>query len=158
MKEIDREKIAQQRYDLIAPVVKHPTETMNRGERYAIIRSIAEGKYPNLLPEGKKVGLRTLERYLQLYEQGGFEALKPNNRGRSRKIPLEYLEAAALLKRENMQRSINMNIILLEEAGKVPKGILKPSTVYDYFTQERLTRPFLLPSKSGRFTRYGAHS
>jgi len=70
MKEIDREKIAQERYELIAPVVKHPPESMGRGERYVILRSIAEGKYPNLLPEGKKVGLRTLERYLQLYEQG----------------------------------------------------------------------------------------
>jgi len=157
MKEIDREKIAQERYELIAPVVKHPPESMGRGERYVILRSIAEGKYPNLLPEGKKVGLRTLERYLQLYEQGGFEALKPNSRGRSRKIPLEYLEAAASLKRENMQRSINMIITLLEQAGKVPKGVLKPSTVYDFFTQKRLTRSFILPSKTGQFTRYGAH-
>ncbi|MCR6547027.1 hypothetical protein NVS47_16175 [Dehalobacterium formicoaceticum] len=156
MKEIEREKIAQQRYDLIAPIVKHPAENMGRGERYAILRSIAEGRYPNLLPEGKKVGLRTLERYLQLYEQGGYEALKPNMRGRSRKIPSEYLEAAAELKRENMQRSINTIITLLEQAGKVPNGVLKPSTVYDFFSQERLTRPFLLPTKNGQYTKFGA--
>ncbi len=157
MKEIERERIAQQKYDLIAPIVKHPSESMGRGERYAILRSIAEGKYPNLLPEGKKVGLRTLERYLQLYEQGGFEALKPNMRDRSRKIPSEYLEAAAELKRENMQRSINTIITLLEQAGKVPNGVLKPSTVYDFFSQERLTRPFLLPAKNGQYTKFGAH-
>ncbi|WP_089611943.1 helix-turn-helix domain containing protein [Dehalobacterium formicoaceticum] len=142
MKEIEREKIAQQRYDLIAPIVKHPAENMGRGERYAILRSIAEGRYPNLLPEGKKVGLRTLERYLQLYEQGGFEALKPNMRGRSRKIPSEYLEAAAELKRENMQRSINTIITLLEQAGKVPNGVLKPSTVYDFLVRNGLPVPF----------------
>ncbi|MEN3004468.1 hypothetical protein [Dehalobacterium formicoaceticum] len=70
------------------------------------------------MPEGKKVGLRTLERYLQLYEQGGYEALKPNMRGRSRKIPSEYLEAAAELKRENMQRSINTIITLRNRPGK----------------------------------------
>lgn len=156
MNDTYREKIAQERFALIAPVVKHPVETLGRGERYAILRSIADGKCPDLLPEGRNVGLRTLERYLQLYEQGGIEALKPQPRHRSRRVPLEYLKAAADLKRENMQRSIEMIITLLEQSGRVPTGVLKRSTVYDFFTQEHLTRPFL-PAKTGRYTRFGAH-
>jgi len=156
MNDTYREKVAQERFALIAPVVKHPSETLGRGERYTILRSIADGKYPDLLPEGRKVGLRTLERYLQLYEQGGMEALKPQTRNRSKKIPSEYLEAAANLKRENMQRSIEMIINLLEQAGKVPQGVLKRSTVYDFFTQEHLTRPFFA-TKTGKYTRFGAH-
>jgi len=153
--EIRREQIANERFALIAPIVKRLKEKMSRGERYAILRKIAEGKYPNLeMPRGK-VGLRTLERYLKLYKEGGVEALKPKARVRVNRIPLEYLEAACELKRENLSRSINLIITMLENSKRVPKGVLKPSTVYDYFTKKKLTRP-LMGTKTGRYTRYGA--
>lgn len=155
MDETKREQIANQRFVLIAPIVKLPRESMSTGERYAILRNIAAGKYPGVeLPKGK-VGLRTLERYLECYERGGIEALKPNLRNRSTLIPKEYLEAACQLKRENLSRSIVRIITMLELSGRVPKGQLKHSTVYDYFTKNKLTRP-LMGVKTGRYTRYGA--
>jgi putative transposase len=155
MDEVRREQIANQRFTLIAPIVKLPRESMSPGERYAILRNIATGKYPGLeLPKGK-VGLRTLERYLEHYEQGGIEALKPKLRHRSTLIPKEYLEAACQLRKENLSRSIALIITMLEQSGRVPKGMLKSSTVYDYFTKHKLTRP-QIGAKTGRYTRYGA--
>jgi hypothetical protein len=44
---------------------------------------------------------------------------------------------------------------MLEQSKRVPKGVLKPSTVYDYFSKHNLTRP-TLGKKSGAYTRYGA--
>lgn len=155
MDETRREEIAGKRFALIAPIVKLPRESLNAGERYAILRKIAAGEYPGLvLPKGG-VGLRTLERYLEQYERGGIEALKPKLRNRSRLIPKEYLEAACQLKKENLSRSIALIITMLEQSKRVPKGILKPSTVYDYFAKHKLTRP-LSGAKTGRYTRYGA--
>ncbi|MCL6589775.1 MAG: DDE-type integrase/transposase/recombinase [Firmicutes bacterium] len=155
MDEIRREEIANQRFTLIAPIVKLSRESMGFGERYAILRKIAAGKYPGLeLPKGG-VGLRTLERYLEHYERGGIEALKPKLRHRSTLIPKEYLDEACRLKRENLSRSIAMIITMLEQSGRVPNGLLKPSTVYDYFTKQKLTRP-QTGFKTGYYTRYGA--
>lgn len=155
MDEIRREQITNERFALIAPVVKRSKECMAPGERYAILRTIAQGKYPGLAPGKGNAGLRTLERYLNLYEAGGIEALKPKARLRSTHIPKEYLEAACELKRENLSRSIYLIITMLEQSGRVPKGVLKQSTIYDYFAKNKLTRP-LMGAKSGRFTRYGA--
>jgi putative transposase len=149
MEEIRREQVANQRFALIAPIVKFSRETMSAGERYAILRNIAAGKYPELALSKGKVGLRTLERYLKHYEGGGIEALKPKLRNRSTLIPKEYLEAACQLKRENLSRSIVRIIMMLEQSGRVPKGLLKHSTVYDYFTKQKLTRP-LNGAKTGR--------
>jgi putative transposase len=155
MDETRQEEIANQRFALIAPIVKLARKSMGAGERYAILRNIAAGKYPGLeLPKGK-VGLRTLERYLEHYERGGIEALKPKIRHRSTLIPKEYLDAACQLKRENPSRSITLIITMLEQSGRTPNGLLKPSTVYDYFTKQKLTRP-QTGSKTGRYTRYGA--
>ena len=154
MDEIQRETIANQRFNLIAPVVKHLRENLVRGERYALLRQIVAGRHEEvILP--KKLGFRTLERYLALYESGGINALKPKTRQRSRKISQSYLDAACELKRENLSRSIYSIIAMLELSGKVPKGVLKASTVYDYFSKQKLTRP-TMGTKTGRYTRYGA--
>jgi putative transposase len=155
MDETRREEIVNQRFALIAPIVNRPKEALARGERYAILRRIVAGKYPGQELPKKGIGLRTLERYLRLYEKGGKKALEPRGHERSLRIPKEYLEEACKLKKENLSRSILIIIRILEKSGKVPTGRLKPSTVYDYFKKQGLTRP-LLGTKSGHYTRYGA--
>jgi len=155
MDEKRAEEIQNERYELIAPLVNRPKETVMRGERYATLRQIIAGRYPDINIPKRGIGLRTLERYLQLYETGGKEGLKPKIRCRTRCIPIKYLEAAAGLKRENLSRSISLIIAMLEQSGQVPKGILKPSTVYDHFVKEKLTRASL-SIKTGHYTRYGA--
>lgn len=155
MTEHEREQIANRRFQLIAPIIKHPYAVFSHGQRYEILRQVANGTFPGLETFGKEIGIRTLERYLKLYREGGKEALKPKQRERANTIPTSYLDEAVKLRKENMSRSIHLIITMLEESGRVPKGILKPSTVYDYFTKKDLTRPSL-GTKSGHYTRYGA--
>jgi transposase InsO family protein len=149
--EVKAEQIANERYAFIAPVIKHLKEDLSHGEKYTILRTISSGNYEGL----EKIGLRSLERYLALYEKGGISALKPKVRERSIVTPSAYVEATCKLKKENMSRSIDTIIFMLEESGQVPKGILKRSTVYDWFTKHKLTTP-TRGAKTGRYTRYGA--
>lgn len=154
MTEIEREEIANRRFDLIAPIVKLPTEVMARGYRYELLRQIAAGSFPGM-EHTEPAAIRTLERYLKLYREGGKEALKPKKKEGTPRVSRAWLTMAADLRKENMSRSIEMIIGMLESSGRVPKGVLKPSTIYDYFTRQKLTRP-ALGTKSGHYTRYGA--
>lgn len=101
------------------------------------------------------VSVRTLERYIKAYTEGGMEALKPEARGRTRKIPEEYLEKAVTLRKENPSRSIGSIISMLEMSREVPKNVLKYSTVQDYFAKRSITSKAYAKRSAG-FTRYGA--
>lgn len=76
---------------------------------------------------------RTIRRYLNLYQEKGFEGLKPKNSGRSGNtvIPADILEEAINLRREVPKRSINEIIRILEWEGRVEPGTLKRSTLQD---------------------------
>lgn len=136
MDERKRQEIANFNYSLIAPIVCRTN--LSHGEEYEMLRQIAKGEYDIPYSTRKTVSLRTLERYLKLYREGGLEALKPKIKKRSTRIPIEYLEQAALLRRENKRRSIMTIISMLEKSGRVPEGVLKRSTLYDYFVRVNL--------------------
>jgi len=146
-------EIADYRYQLIAPVVSKPN--MAHGERARIIKDIAAGKCEGLDYSQGFVSERTLERYIRMYAEGGKEALKPAPRGRTKKIPKEYLKKAADLRRENPSRSIRMIICMLEMSGEVPMNILKHSTVQEYFFKQNISSKAYVKRSAG-FTRYGA--
>lgn len=84
-----RNDIALYRFGHIAEIV---TREIPNGEQPQRLRSIAASEHLNPYGEMQKVGLRTLEGYLQLYRNVGFEALKPSKRGRyaPRSIPTSY--------------------------------------------------------------------
>ncbi len=133
------EELANFRYRLISPIVCR--DSLHFGETSDLIREAAEKIYQ--IPHSRKtrVSIRTIERYLKQYREGGFDALMPKTTvSRSTQIPTEYFELAAALKRENLKRSVIQIIETLEMSGKVPKGVLKKSTLYDYFKREGLTR------------------
>lgn len=132
------EEIAQFRFGLIAPIVCRAA--LSHGERYELLHKIQKGEYDIPYSTRKKIGLRTLEKYLQMYEKGGLSALKPKKRDRSIRIPVQYLEEAAMLRRENRRRSILQIIDMLEKSGHVPPGIIKRSTLYDYFVKLNIAR------------------
>lgn len=139
---IDNKKakeIANFRYRLISPIVCR--ESIYFGEIADLIREAAGKIYQ--IPGSRKtrVSTRTIERYLRQYRQGGYDALMPKSKSpRSTKIPQEYFELALDLKRENLKRPVSQIIEILEMSGRVPKGILKRSTLYDYFEREGLTK------------------
>lgn len=76
---------------------------------------------------------RTIRRYLNLYQEKGFEGLKPQSSGRGGNsiIPEEVIQEAIALRREVPKRSINEIIRILEWEGKVEPGTLKRSTLQD---------------------------
>lgn len=133
------EEIANFRYRLISPIVCR--ESLYFGETADLIREAAGKIYQ--IPGSRKtrVSIRTIERYLKQYREGGFEALMPKSTSpRSTKIPQEYFELAVALKRENQKRPVSQIIEILEMSGKVPKGVLKRSTLYDHFEREGITK------------------
>ncbi len=79
---------------------------------------------------------RTMRRYVQLYEEQGFEGLKPKNAGRGGHsiIPEEVIQEAIILRREVPKRSINDIIKILEWENIVEPGVIKRSTLQDQLT------------------------
>jgi transposase InsO family protein len=133
------EEIANFRYRLISPIVCK--ESLYFGETSALIREAASKIYQIPGSRNTRVSVRTIERYLKQYREGGFEALMPISTGnRPTRIPQDYFDLAAALKRENLKRPVTQIIKTLELSGKVPEGVLKRSTIYDYFEREGLTK------------------
>jgi putative transposase len=147
-----KEEIAQFRYSLIGPIVSRTN--LSHGEKYEMLKKIAQGEYDIPYSTRNRIGLRTLERYLELYEQGNLKALEPHSRDRSPRIPAQYLEEAVSLRRENRRRSIESIISMLEQSGRIPEAVLKRSTVYDHFVKLGIARKQTGVKEA--FRKYGA--
>jgi len=107
------ERIANFRYRLISPIVCR--ENLYFGETANLIREAASKIYQ--IPGSRKtrVSIRTIERYLKQYRQGGFEALMPKSKSsRSTKIPQEYFDLAVALKQENLKRPVSQIIEIVD--------------------------------------------
>jgi len=115
------EEVAANRLKLIAPLLD---PTLDRGKMLAMKEEIC---IQTSLSE------RTIRRYLNSYEEKGFDGLKPQATGRSGKsiIPPEVLDEAIALRREVPRRSVNEIIRILEMEGLVEPGFLKRSTLHD---------------------------
>ena len=76
---------------------------------------------------------RTLRRYMRLYQEKGFDGLKPHCPGHGGKsvIPEELIDEAVTLRREIPRRSIADIIRILDWEGKASPGTLKRSTLQD---------------------------
>lgn len=136
MKETDRNMIATFRFGLIAQVVQRQLQP---GERYALLREIAKQRYTIPFSERSTVSIRSLERYIQVYEAEGFEGLKPQVRekkGSLQNQDPEILDRAIELRKELPSRSVEQVIRILELEEKVPVGILKPRTLSRYFQEK----------------------
>jgi Transposase and inactivated derivatives, IS30 family len=76
---------------------------------------------------------RTIRRYLNQYQEKGFDGLKPqtSSRGGNSTIPQEVLQEAIALRREVPKRSVSEIIRILEWEGQVEPGTIKRSTLQD---------------------------
>lgn len=117
------EDTALQRYQWIAPLLEEGLSPLEKGE---LRRKIAEKE---------DISERSLFRYEKLYRDGGFKALFPayvSKQKYRRKIPDNYEDLilkVAALRLENPSRSIERCILILEQEGDAPKGLLKRPTV-----------------------------
>lgn len=107
-------EIALFRYGLIAPLLFTPPES-SRLE--AALRELAAKTYHIPYSKRRRVSVSTLRRYLALYQQSGFEALRPqprSDKGAVKAFPPEVLEAAIALREEQPARTTPMLVELLK--------------------------------------------
>lgn len=106
-------EIALFRYGLIAPLLYDP---LAAGELEKALRAIAAKSYT--IPHSKRtqVSVTTLRRYLQAYNQGSFDALRPQARG-DKRTPRAFssavLDKAVALREEQPARTTPMLVQLL---------------------------------------------
>jgi transposase InsO family protein len=156
MNEQERQQMANFRYGLIAPLVSRKLEA---GEQMGLMRDIVSHVYETPTGEQKQISLRTLERYVQAYRSGGWEALLPSPRAdklQARDIPEDVLAKAIALKQEQPGRSVRQIIAILELAQYVNPGVLKESTLSKQLRRRGMTRKALLTTGWSEFRRFEA--
>ena len=118
------EEIAVNRHKIIAPIMAAMEENADAAKIVLLKKEACEQN---------GIHRRTLERWIDAYQQHGFDGLKPAGReGRVRDaITEEVLQEAILLRREVPGRSIPQIIEILEMEGKVPVGLIKRTTLQD---------------------------
>ena len=118
------EKVAVNRHKIIAPIVAAMEEKTDAA-KFVLLKKEA--------CEQTGVSRRTLGRWLDAYQEHGFEGLKPMGRENSVRSPIpdELIQEAILLRREIPSRSVPQIIEILEMEGKAPVGLIKRTTLQD---------------------------
>lgn len=142
MNEEMREQMALFRYRLISPVLAEPSRVQNEYFRSQVAR---EQQVPG---RGmRKVAVSTLKRWLRLYREGGFDALKPvtrADRGRPRRLRGEAWTAVTKLCEAHPYWSVRRLYAELAKDGMLGE----PPIVYN--TLNRLVRRDGLLANRGR--------
>jgi putative transposase len=134
------------RYQLIREAADPQLSMRARGR---LVRAIAEREHID--PSGRRVRVSrdTLDRWIRAWRRGGFDALVPNPRQSSPRLPAEIIELALGLKRENPDRTAaQVRRILRTQLGWAPGE----RTLQRYFAEQGLIAPdAALPAVFGRF-------
>jgi transposase InsO family protein len=112
-------QIALFRYGLIAQLLFAP---LAAGQLEGALREIAAKTYSIPYSKRTHVGIATLRRYLQLYQQHGFEALRPQERSDKRTpraFPPEVVAKAIALREEQPERTTAMIVNILQQDGSL---------------------------------------
>jgi putative transposase len=106
------------RYQLIREAADPALSSRARGR---LVREIAAGEHTG--PDGRavRVSRDTLDRWIRAWRTGGFDALVPAPRQVAPQLPVEVIELAVALKRENPSRTAAQVMrILRERSGWSP--------------------------------------
>ena len=106
------------RYGLIREAADPGLSTRARGR---LVRAVAAGEH--LDPTGGRVRVSrdTLDRWIRAWRRGGFDALVPSPRQCTPRLPVEVVEMAVALKRENLDRTAaQVRRILATQRGWAP--------------------------------------
>jgi transposase InsO family protein len=140
-------QIALFRYGLIAPLLFSPVPS---GQMEKALRQIASQSYTIPYSTRTRIGITTLRRYLKQYRQGGFEALRPQertDRGKPRALPVEALEKAIALRQEQPDRTTPMLVELLKRDPELKLSQpLNAHTLTTHLRQKGKTRRLLAQS------------
>jgi putative transposase len=122
-----RIELALFRYRLIAAALEAP-----RSARGAILREVADQLHSAPGGRSLSVSLRTLERWVERYEQRKLEGLMRcprSDKGKTRSVATAALERVIQLRKEEPSRSTSTLIDIVERAGEVAPQALKRSTL-----------------------------
>ena len=136
-----REDEAVARFSLISPLLD---DTLDEAKRIQIRSDIAEKS---------SLSVRTIYRYEKAYRDGGFDGLKPRERGSTITLPDNFpalLEDAIQLRREVPSRSVKKIIDILELEGKVAPGVLKRSTLQRHLAKAGFSERHMRMYKDAR--------
>lgn len=106
------------RYQLIREAADPELSTRARGR---LVRAIAAREHTN--PAGRRVRVSrdTLDRWIRAWRAGGFDALVPSPRQSAPRLPVEVIEMAVALKRENPARTAaQVRRVLRTQRGWAP--------------------------------------
>jgi len=116
-------KVAEERHRIIAEVIFAQRDGADSA-RVGILKKQAA--------QQGEVSLKTIERWVKAYADGGFEGLKPQTHTNTvAKFPAEWLEEAIQLRRELPSRSVQQIIDIMEAEGTVSKGALKRAALQE---------------------------
>jgi putative transposase len=134
------------RYQLVREVADPGLSSRQRGR---LVRELAGREHPGPFGKPVRVSRPNLDRWILAWRRGGFDALLPAPRQVTARTPVEVLDMAAALKRENPDRTAAQVVrILRTNLGWAPSE----STVLRLFTRLELTGPASVrPSVFGRF-------
>jgi transposase InsO family protein len=154
-----RTAIALFRYTLILPLLRgqHPP-----GGKQKLRRQIAAQQHDIPHSSRHTVSTSTLARWERIYQERGFEGLKPkprSDRGQSRALSSETLDRAETLKREQPLRSARsiIQILALDQTHPTPEARIAPRTLRRHLARRGATAAQLLsqqrPKPYRRFER-----
>lgn len=143
----DKEKtdIALFRYGIIAPLVTGCNMTDKK--RTEFFHDAAQKTY--VRPDGSRIKFSsdTIYRYTKLYEEGGFDALKPKGRsdnGKSRKLDDDVISQIDYLHKEYPRLPSTLIYQKLIDNGTITKDSLSLSTVTRYVSNLKKNEHFVL--------------
>jgi len=131
MPKADEEKVALFRYGVISDLV---TGQVRSGHRERWIREKCKQLWDIPGKGVHRIGRSTIRDWINMYEQGGFEALRPvprRDRGQCRKLRAEVVERIVQLREDRPTRSVPTILKIVAHEGLIgPGDRIAPSTVY----------------------------
>jgi len=111
-------KIGLFRYELI----RHAADPAHsRKERGLLVKRLAQAEHTDPFGSPVRISRQTLDRWIKRWREGGFDALLPNPRHCCPRTPMEVLDLAAGLRRENPDRTVaSVRRILRTQLGWAP--------------------------------------
>lgn len=146
--ELERNRIAAARYQLIAPLL---ATGLPESDRVRLQHEIAAAE---------DVSYRTLSRYVEKYKEEGFDGLRPGYGGgrQAYAIKKRILDEAILLRREQPGRSVQDIIKIMVLNGTIEEDDVKRSTLQDALSKagysKRQMRMYIKPAGGKSATRY----
>lgn len=138
------------RYRLIREAADPVHSTKERGR---LIRAIAAAEHTDPFGRRVRISRQTLDRWIRDWRAGGFDALVPNPRQPTARTPVEVMELAVALRRENPDRTAaGIRRILRAQLGWAPDE----RTLQRHFTRLGLTRAATTAAAGTVFGRFEA--